>query len=469
MLKRATSGCLMLLLMLSLFTLTLHVAKAQTATPNQAVITVNGVPAGNNGLAVEVTVDTAVVKLGTSGSSDVSGSLVLPDSMSVGVGILSTSATLPAMFTVTVPLEGVAAGTSMVAVGMVLDMLGGTALAGASASVDVSSVIVAASTSTSSSSGSTTMTGGASGTLDTDTFTVAVTGDPIKAATAVNVTVAISDNTVAVLDTSAPTFMGTGATQLLTDIMTDTGVLTAVWNGTVSDGVANITAMLKAGTMAGTAMITVTKVEVAGGTDVTSSVATKVTPNTVTNAAGGTVSSSSGGGVSTSGGVAGYSLLTPTSAVGPGKVAVAVSGPSASGVTLNGAKVEFTGNVGVAIIKITTTDADLQLSVGGMTSSVGSLMVTAGSGKAPKATSAVANNKKSGTTLTVSGASLKGATVGIVPTDREATKVSAKASSVKATYAAEDCIPKGTFVNVSTSAGTSAAKVKARGTCSNTP
>jgi len=74
MLKRATSGCLMLLLMLSLFTLTLHVAKAQTATPNQAVITVNGVPAGNNGLAVEVTVDTAVVKLGTSGSSDVSGS-----------------------------------------------------------------------------------------------------------------------------------------------------------------------------------------------------------------------------------------------------------------------------------------------------------------------------------------------------------------------------------------------------------
>ncbi len=471
MLKRATSWVLVLLLMVSFFTLNLHAAKAQTATPNQAVITVSGVPAGNNGLAVEVTVDTAVVKLGSSASSDVSGSLAITDSMSAGVGIISTSATLPATFMVTVPLEGVVAGMSNVTVGMVLDMLGGAALTGASATVDISSVTVAAATTTTSSSGSTmtTTSGGAGGMLSADSVTFAVTGDAIKGTTAVNVTVAISDKTVADLDSASPTFMGNGATQLLTDIKTDTGVLTAVWSGSITDGVANITAMVKAGSMAGSTMISVTKVEVAGGTDVTGSIATKVTPDTITNSAA--VSSSSGGTTTSSGGVspASYSLLAPTSATGPGKVAVAISGPKASKVTLNGKKVDFVGsNVGVAIINVTGTDADLQLSVDGMASSIGTLMVTAGTGKAPKVTSASANNKSTGTTLTVKGKNLTDATVETVPTSHTS-EVTAKASSVKAVFAASDCLGKGSYVNVSTSAGTAAAKVTTRGTCSNSP
>ena len=312
-------------------------------------------------------------------------------------------------------------------------------------------------------------TGGAAGMLSADSITVAVTGDAIKGTTAVNVTVAISDKTVADLDSATPTFMGNGATQLLTDIKTDTGVLTAVWSGSITDGVANITAMLKAGSMAGDTMISVTKVEVAGGTDVTSSIATTVTPSTVTNSTG--VSSSSGGTTTSSGGVspASYSLLTPKSVTGPGKVAVAISGPKASKVTLNGKKVDFVGsNTGVAIISVTTTDADLQLSVDGMASSIGTLMVTAGTGKAPKVTSASANSKSSGTTLTIKGKNLTDATVSTVPSDREST-VTAKASSVKATFAASDCIGKGSYINVSTAAGTAAAKVNTRGTCSNSP
>ncbi|MBI3591299.1 MAG: hypothetical protein HY094_08000 [Candidatus Melainabacteria bacterium] len=462
MVNRATLGVLIMLLLFGLFGFNWPAAKAQVATPAQATITVSGVPTGTKGLAVEVTVDTAVVTLDSSASSSVSGALVVTGSMSEGVGVISTSSDLPASFTITAPFKGVTAGTSMVSVGKVLDMIGGTAIAGASAMVDVSSVSVASS-STSTSSSSSSSTSGGAGKLSTDTITVTINGAPVDATNALNVTLAFSDAGVVSLDTGV-TFMGTGATQLLTDVDTTKNVLTAVWNNNTTDGKAVLTAMLKAGSMAGTTMISVSKVEAAGGTDITSNVVATVDPSSVTNSAGTSL-------------VGTFGLVAPDSVTGPGKVAVAFTAdgtPSSFSATLNGSKVEFfdMSSVGVAIVNIPSSgDLTLMLAVtaSGMTTSVdlGTISVDQGSGKKPSVNSASASNKSSGTNLIVTGKKLKDATIEIVPTDRTATSTTAKGANIKATYDSSECIPSGSFVNVSTAGGTAAKKIKAHGSCSN--
>lgn len=449
MVKKATSGVLIMLLLFGLFGFNWPIAKAQTASPSQAVITVSGVPTGTKGLAVEVTVDTSIVTLG-SASSSVSGALAVTGSMSEGVGIISTSGDLPASFTITVPLTGVKVGSSMLTVGMVLDMLGGTAITGASAAVDKDTIAVASSSSTTSSTSS---TGG--GALDKSTITVTVNGTAVNQTNALNVTVSFSDSSVAKLTSDNPTFMGTGATQLLSASDPTTSVLTAVWTGTISNGIATIVGMLAAGTMAGTTMIGVTKVEAAGGTDITGSVVATVDPTSVTNGAG-------------AAGV--FVLIGPEEVTGPGKAAIAISG-SAMSATLNGKKVDFVkSNVGIAIVDVPAMGSlSLSLTADGVMSDLGSVSVTAGTGKAPKVNSASATNKSSGTKLVVTGKkfSKTDTTVEIVPTDRSASSTTVKGAAIKASYASSECIPNGSYVNVSTPGGTSAKKIKVHGSCSN--
>ncbi|GEM_PF-2566734 len=473
MVKKVTCMLVMLLLC-GLFALTRAEVKAQTASPSQAVITVSGVPTGTQGLAVEVTVDTAVVTLG-SGSSDVSGSLVVSGSMSEGVGLISTSGNLPASFTITVPLTGVAAGTSMVAVGKVLDMLGGTAITGATAMVDISSVTVASSSSSTSSTSSS--TGGAGGMLSADTFTVTVTGNAVKQTNALNVTVAFSDSTVATLATGV-SFMGTGATQLLTDVNVGTGVLTAVWDGSITDGVATITGMLAAGSMGGRTNLAVTKVEAAGGTDITTNVVAQVAPTSVTNSS--TTASSDCGT---------FVLVAPSSATGSGKVAVAFTIKTDKkdlSATLNSKKVDIVTttqgkpNVGFAILDLPSMGDDLALSLSamcnGMTVSadLGKISVKAGDGgKGPKVASAAVSNTGSASRLVVRGsnflnASKNSTTVTILPTDRKASKTRINKSNAKLTYPVGECIPRGSYVNLTTPSGTDAKKIKVGGSCKNT-
>lgn len=459
MIKKATSGMLVMLLLSGMFYMPF--AKAQTASPAQAVITVSDVPTGTQGLAVEVTVDTTVVTLG-SATSSVSGALAVTGSMSEGVGVISTSGDLPTSFTITVPLTGVAAGTSMFAVGNVLDKIGGTAITGASAMADTSSVTVASS-STSTSTSSTSSTGGAGGKLSADTITITVNGQAVAETSALNVTLSFSDPTVATLDTGV-TFMGTGASQLLTDVDATKNVLTAVWSGSITDSAAVLTAMLKPGSKAGTTMISVSKVEAAGGTDVTGSVAATVDPSSVTNGAS---SSSTSSGVT-------FSFIGPTEVTGPGKAAfaVSVSGTKPSSATINGAKVNFvSSDVGIAIVTVPASGKlSLSLTAAGMATALGDVTVNAGEGKKPKVTSASAQNKSSKTTLKVAGRkfSKEETTVEIVPTDRESTAVKVtKGKAIKATYASSECIPKGSYVNVSTPGGVGAANIKVRGSCSN--
>lgn len=452
MVKRATL-CASMVLLLFVLGFSFLQAEAQTASPSQAVISVSGVPTGNMGAAVEVTVNTAVVKLGSSASTDVSGGLVVVDSMSLGVGIISFDADLPASFMITVPLEGVSEGSSALSVGNVLDMLGGTALTGASASVDVSSVTVGA-------GGGPGTDTGAGGNLSADTFTVTITGDSVNTGMALNVTVAFTDSSVVSLD-SGVTFMGTGATQLLTNVDADTGVLSVVWDGAISDNQAVITGMLKPGSMAGTTMINVAKVEASGGIDITDSVAVVVDPDEITN------SSSSMTDVGT------FTFIGPSTVTGPGKAAFGFKAEDTMGTisaTLNGATVSFVApDVGVAIVDLPASGMlDLMLVVGSTTVDLGDVTVTAGTGtKLPKVRRASANNRSANTKLTVKGSRLTGGTVEIVPTDRTASSETAKGKSIKATYPSSECIPDGSFVNVTTSAGTDARKIKVKGSCSN--
>jgi hypothetical protein len=466
MVRRATLGVFSMLLILVCVGF-IPVASAQTATPSQAVITVSGIPAGTKAFAVEVTVDTTILKLG--GVSSDSGGVSFSDGSSKGVGTFSDM-DLPATVKLTVDLTGVAVGMSGFAVGNVLDMLGsdGVAVAGAMAAVDVSSVAVASSSTTTSSTSSTSSTGG-SGMLSADTITVTIDGQALNSTNAVNVTLAFGTDGVATVDTTGLTFMGAGATQLLTEVMGN--VLTAAWDGSITDSKAVLTAMLKAGTVSGTTTISVSKVEVAGGTDVTSSVAASVSPSSVTN---------SGGGTSTSGGT--FTLLPPTSVTAPGRAAVAftasgVTKKQAETATLNGSPVKFFNSnlVGIAIIKIggdiTNNTLPLTLKIGMSTVDLGNLTVVQGSGRKPTVSTALARNKSTGTTLTLRGNTLNlegGTTVLIVPTTvRTPEQKILKSMLIELAFPVSECIPKGSFVNVITAGGTSAKKVKARGLCAN--
>lgn len=461
MVKRATTFVLAMLLIVGMF---LNIpAKAQVATPSQAVITVSGVPANTTSLAVEVTVDSSVITLG-SPTTDVSGALGI--SGGNGVGVVATSGSLPASVTITVPLTGVAPGTSMITIGGVKDTLAatGVALTGATAMADISSVTVASSSTTTSSTSSS--TGG--GALDKSTFTIKVTGEAVKQTSALNVTVAFGDSSIVALDTGA-TVSGTGITSILTDANTTTNVLSAVWSGTSTDGVVTITGKLKPGTKGGTTSIGVAKVEAAGGTDITSNVAVTIDPTSVTNGSG-----------SSSSGVGSFTLIGPTSATGPGKVAVSFSAtgtPSGISATLNGSKVEFaSGNtVGTAIVDIssgTSVPLSLVAKAGSSTSTInlGSITVTQGTGKKVGVKTASVNNKAGKTVLSVTGMGFvkDATTVTIVPTNHTATSTTAMGSSIMASYSVSECIPKGSYVNVSTAAGTAAKKLTVRGACSNT-
>lgn len=461
MVKRATSFMFAMLLAVGMF---LNIpAQAQVATPSQAVITVSGVPASTQGLAVEVTVDSSVVTLGSPTATATGVTLLgVPGNNGVGAIVGDINSFIPSSVTLTVPLVGVAAGTSMITIGNVLDKIGGTALAGATAMADISSVTVASS---STSTSSTSSTGG--GALDKDTFTIMVTGEAVKQTSALNVTVAFGDSSIVQLDTGA-TVSGSGISSLLTDVNTTTNVLSAVWSGTSTDGTVTITGKLKPGTMGGTTTIGVAKVEAAGSTDITSSVAVTIDPTSVTNGSG-----------SSSSGVGSFSLIGPSSATGPGKVAVSFSAtgaPSNLTATLNGSKVEFNSakTVGTAIVDIssgTSVALSLAASSSGTSSTVnlGSIAVTQGTGKKVSVKTASANNKSANTKLSVTGKGyVKDATtVTIVPTDRTATTTSVMGASIKATYPSSECIPNGSYVNVSTAAGTAAKKIKVRGACSN--
>lgn len=446
---------------------------AQTADPSTATITVSGVPDGTSSLAVELTIDTAVISL-PSASTDASGALAVAGNNGIGIANLE-GGSLPASFTITVNISGVADGTSALTVGNVVDKIGGTAIAGASAASDVTSVTVStdggsSSSTTSSSTSSSSSTGGVGGNLDNDTVTITITGDAVNTTSALNVTLAFGDTSIAGLDSAAPTFSANGATQLLTSADPATGVVSAVWNGNVSDGVVTLTAMLAPGANAGTTTIGVSKVEAAGGADITGNVVAQVNPSSVTNSA------------TAAGDCGSFTLLAPDTVTRPGNTAVGFRidnpGTNISG-TVNGSELDVISvNGGAAIVSIPdsgdlTLNVDVTCTEGSSTFSLGPIPVTDGVAGARQPEirggnkSARVVNKANVSNLTIRARRRSFAkdatTVEIIPTDKNPNVVKAKRGRVMSKYDPAECIPDGSYANVVTDGGTDARKLRVRG------
>ncbi len=112
----------------------------------------------------------------------------------------------------------------------------------------------------------------------TDTFSITVNGSALNTTNALNITVGFNGGTAQV--DSGVSFKGTGATQLLTDVNSTTGLITVVWTGNITDGKATITGKIKAGSKTGNPVMEIKKVEAAGGKDITSQVTSSATITT---------------------------------------------------------------------------------------------------------------------------------------------------------------------------------------------
>ena len=118
-----------------------------------------------------------------------------------------------------------------------------------------------------------------------DNYSITLSGNALNSTTALNIKVEIVPANSAQIDTGV-SFKGNGATQLLTDVNQGTSTISVVWNGTITDGKATITGMLKPGTGTGTPALNIIKVEKAGGVDITKEITSTVnltssTPTTI--------------------------------------------------------------------------------------------------------------------------------------------------------------------------------------------
>ena len=107
-----------------------------------------------------------------------------------------------------------------------------------------------------------------------DTFIISINGNALNTTQALNLTVALDNSGLAELPTTV-NLKTSGAAQLLSEIKNN--VITVLWSGSITDGKATITGKFKPGTVVGNPTLTVTKVEAAGGINITNSVAVVIT------------------------------------------------------------------------------------------------------------------------------------------------------------------------------------------------
>lgn len=105
-----------------------------------------------------------------------------------------------------------------------------------------------------------------------DSYTITLTGDSLSQTTAVNITVVVEGGVTKVV---APvTFSASGATLVLSDVNSNTGVVTLVWSGNVTGGKIKVTGKINA--VNEKPILNVTKIEAAGGKDITNEVSSQV-------------------------------------------------------------------------------------------------------------------------------------------------------------------------------------------------
>lgn len=105
-----------------------------------------------------------------------------------------------------------------------------------------------------------------------DSFTLTLTGATLSETKALNITISIDGK---VTQIKPPiTFSATGAALILSDVNSSTGVITLVWSGQITDGKVIISG--KINSVNEVPKISVTKVEAAGGKDITGDLVSKV-------------------------------------------------------------------------------------------------------------------------------------------------------------------------------------------------
>lgn len=311
------------------------------------------------------------------------------------------------------------------------------------------------------------------GKLSNDTFTIRIFGQPINLSPGLTVTLSFTDPEIARLDSSRPVFNALGATELITESNPGTNEVTVVWDGYITNNEAKIIAMLAPGTKAGATRIHVSKVQIAGGVDITDSIAYRIEGDSVYNFE-----------VKDSVLLGNISLNEPQKLVAPGKAAISFSTEKPFNnvsVTLNGIPVELVkSNIGVALVNLPEHGGNIDLALKVVqgsfseTANIGELVVAppANEGRKPFIYNAVADNRLLPTKLSINGRRFgvrrfgeENTTVEVVPPKQSISNIDLKSRRARGEFNSS-CIPDGSYVNISTPAGTAVSKFVVVGNCS---
>lgn len=111
-----------------------------------------------------------------------------------------------------------------------------------------------------------------------DSIDISLTGNALNTTSALNVTVLVNSGTAQL--EKPITFMGTGATLILTEVDAASNLVTVVWSGTITDGKATIKVKVKKGSVTGAPVFSVSSVKAAGDVDISTQVNSTVTTTT---------------------------------------------------------------------------------------------------------------------------------------------------------------------------------------------
>lgn len=303
--------------------------------------------------------------------------------------------------------------------------------------------------------------------LSTDEITIKLFGFPLNLTPAVNIKLNFSNPDVAKLDSTPPIFEALGATKLLTEANPETNTITALWDGFIPNDEITIKAMLAPGAFKGISLIEILKVEAVGGEDITDKIAYTIEPDSLIN---------NEGKVRTI--LGDFSFLGPEEVTGPGKIAVAFKVENSVGnlqAKLNNIPVEFTSNLGITVLNLPREGSDVPLYLEATDGNedelinLGRLKIIPGIslGLPPRIERAQEIITEEGPKLHIRGRKFgprrfghDGTKVEIIPNDLSKNLKKLTRLKINTSPNTQNCLPEGSYVNVSHPAGSDTRKIK---------
>ena len=310
------------------------------------------------------------------------------------------------------------------------------------------------------------------GGLDKDTVNIKLYGHPINWGSALNIKLSVSNPNVANLSLESPTFNAQSANALLTSSDPSSGTVTVLWDGYIPNNEADIEVKLAPGTTKGLTNISVDKVELAGGFDITDKIVVRLDNSTVVNTAGKQVTP-----------LGDFELIDPGTLVSPGRATISFDAqgiPANLVAKLNGEEVSFLDMTGLAQVTLPHSGDELKLTLD-VTSgnqnklvNLGKVRIIENNGpKFPARISrVVAYNDTQGPKLRIRGRRFgvrmfgkENTIVKVVPQDVKMSSNKLKRFRGRGKITKANCVQKGSYVNVVHSAGTATKKIHVKGEC----